>query len=135
MVMPPGMVAVVNNDAAVLKTLGQVLAAFGYRVSLLSSAEEYLQAAAASEASCVVIDIDLGPGMSGLDLGRAIAASGRALPIIFLTSASDPLMRQHAADIGCVALLPKPCSSELLIVSVIKARLGNPPPSAGSTIT
>ena len=122
MSIPPAIVAVVDDDASALRGLGRVLSVFGYRANLFESAEQYLAAADASTASCVVLDIDLRGGMSGLDLARTIRSSARATPIIFITGSADPAIRKQALDVGCVAFLEKPFPSELLITAIMKSR-------------
>jgi FixJ family two-component response regulator len=121
MSIPPDVVAVVDDDVFVLGGLGRVLSSYGYRVYMFTSAERYLDTADASKASCAVIDIDLRSEMSGLDLGRAISSSGKAIPIIFMTGSADPAIRKQALDMGCVAFLEKPFPSELLITAILQS--------------
>lgn len=110
-------VAVVDDDTSTRTALVRLLSCHGYRVQAFASAEEFL-ACFVSSPSCVVIDIHLGKGMSGLDLGEAISASGSAIPIIFVTGRADPVIRQRALDLGCAAFLEKPVPSGRLIAAI-----------------
>jgi FixJ family two-component response regulator len=87
---------------------------------LFASAEEFLGAAATSEAACLVVDIQLG-GISGVELGRQLSASGFTFPIIFMTGSRDELHRRQAMELGCAAFLLKPFSADRLIEAVAKA--------------
>ena len=117
----PRVVAIVDDNACTLKAFARLLSVCGYRVQLFESAEQYLESAHASKASCAVIDIDLGCGMSGLDLAKKISSSGRAIPIIFMTGGQDPAIRQQAMDVGCVAFLEKPFAGDQLLDAIVKS--------------
>lgn len=116
MSIPPAVVDIVDDDSHVLRALARLVSAHGYRVCMFDSAEQYLSLNEGN-AICVVIDINLG-GMSGLDLGRVISSSPRAIPMIFMTGSPDPTLRKRAAAIGCVAFLEKPISSESLLAAI-----------------
>ena len=97
-----------------------MLSSWGYLTELYASAEEFLIAAATSEAVCVVIDIHLGD-TSGVDLAISLAAMGFKLPIIFITESQDELHRQQAMDFGCTAFLLKPFPADRLSEAIRKA--------------
>ena len=97
----------------------RVLELAGYTANLFASAEELLATDVASRAECLVIDIHL-PGMSGLDLQRALAAAGSVPPIIFVTAHDLPRVRQRAMASGRDYLV-KPFLSEALVESVTRA--------------
>jgi FixJ family two-component response regulator len=97
-----------------------LLWAYGYEPELYSSSEEFLDAKAKTEASCLVIDVQLGDS-SGIDLARQIAETGFKLPIIFMTASDDRVIEKQAMETGCVALLRKPISAEVLIRALMKA--------------
>src|SRR5438309_2205323 len=68
-------VVVIDDDVSVRKALRRVVRSIGLTVSAYGSAEEFLAAADLSPA-CLILDVRL-PGMSGLDLQRLLAESGR----------------------------------------------------------
>ena len=80
-------IAIVNDDPGVRKSLAQLMSVFGYRVELFASAEEFQSAAPTSKATCLIVDFNLGD-MSGLELARWLCAAGN-LPIIFNTGSAD----------------------------------------------
>src|SRR5262249_55325863 len=73
-----------------------MLSSWGYLPELYASAEEFLSAAATSEAACVVIDTHLGD-ISGVDLAIRLAAIGFKLPIIFVTESQDEHIRNRVS--------------------------------------
>src|SRR5215510_8021526 len=100
-------ISVVVHDPGTLQTIAQMLSSLGYLTELYASAEEFLSAAATSEAECIVIDIHLGE-ISGVDLAIRLAAMGFKVPVIIITASQDEHHRQRAMDFGCAAFLLKP---------------------------
>jgi FixJ family two-component response regulator len=113
-------VAVIDDDPGMLKAIERLLGAKGFDVEAFASAEAFLAGAAASEATCLVLDIHLG-GMSGIELRRRLAESGSRLPVVFITALDDEATRKEAMEAGCVAFLRKPFLSHLLIDAIEKA--------------
>jgi FixJ family two-component response regulator len=116
----PLVVAVVDDDPSLLKALGRLLTALGYRAELFASGEALMDARASLEATCLIIDINLGDG-SGLDLARRLAKFGFAVPIIFMTGGQDETIRMQCLDFGCIAFLLKPFSEEHLTEAIAEA--------------
>ena len=107
-------VAVVENDAAMLKAIGRLLRASGIATSLYPSAEAFLAREARAPVACLVLDIALG-GMSGIDLQACLTATGVAPPIIFVTCQADQHYELRARAQGCLAYLRKPFASGALL--------------------
>jgi FixJ family two-component response regulator len=126
-----GVVAIVDDDPFILRALTRALTAYGYRVRAFASAELYLGRAGTDEISCVVIDVDLGRGKTGLDLGRAIAASENPTPIVFMSALKDPHVLARAEEIGCVDFLVKPFLTERLVGIIM--RLEGQDPNVGES--
>jgi FixJ family two-component response regulator len=113
-------VAVVDDNPGVRQALAGLLSAWGYRTELFASGVEFLEAAARTAADCLVVDIELGE-ISGLEVGRRLAAAGCRFPIIFITGAVDEAARHQAAAMGCIALLHKPFPGHSLLEAIVKA--------------
>jgi FixJ family two-component response regulator len=56
----PEVVAVIDDDLSVRRATGRLLSALGYNTELYASPKEFLDAAMATEAICLVVDIELG---------------------------------------------------------------------------
>jgi FixJ family two-component response regulator len=113
-------VAVVDDDPAMRKAMARLLSALGYCTELFSSGKAFIDAATASEATCLVADIQLGD-ISGLEMGRQLVVAGCKLPIIFMTACDDETIHSQALESGCIAYLRKPFSADLLIEAIAKA--------------
>lgn len=107
-------VAIVENDSALLKALERLLRAHGYQPELHVSAESFLERNTKEAIGCLILDIDL-DGISGLELQRALLEKKAAPPIIFITGQGEESVRRQALANGCIAYLKKPFSSRLLI--------------------
>jgi FixJ family two-component response regulator len=116
----PLVVAVVDDDPSLRKALGRLLTALGYGVELFESGEAFMTACASLEATCLIIDINLGDG-SGLDLARRFAKFGLAVPIIFMTGGQDETIRTQCLDFGCAAFLLKPFTEDRLLEAIAGA--------------
>jgi len=83
---PPAgfVVAVVDDDESILRSLGDLLESADYTVWLFRSATALLDTGRLVEIDCVVSDIDM-PGMDGFDMLRLIHAKRPGMPIIFIT--------------------------------------------------
>ena len=114
------LVAVVENDSSVGKALTRLLRALGYRVELFTSATHFMSAAASSDASCLLVDFDLGSA-SGLDLARWLAASGFKFPLVFMTGSHNDEVFTLCTKFGCAAFLKKPFDDDTLVRALIKA--------------
>ena len=112
-------ISVVIHDQGTLQTIDLMLSSWGYLTELYASAEEFLSAAATSEAACVVIDMHLGD-ISGVDLAIRLAAMGFKVPIIIITESQDEQHRQRAMDFGCAAFLLKPFPADQLSEAIRK---------------
>lgn len=112
-------IAVLDDDPVVRHAVGNLLAALHYRTELYGSAEEFLTADK-SEARCLVCDVHLGD-ITGIELGRQLAANGFKYPTIFMTASDDDALRRQAEDLGCVAYLQKPLDADRLIEALVTA--------------
>lgn len=104
---PPPTVYVVDDEPAVLKGLSRLLRSAGLAVAAYSSPGEFLDRLPADPSGCAVLDVAM-PGLDGLMLQQALAASGRELPIVFLTGHGDIPTSVRAMKDGAVDFLTKP---------------------------
>jgi len=111
------LVVVVDDDKTMLKSLARLLSASGFDTEVFCSAEAFLARTDAREAACLVLDIHLG-GMSGIELRRRVAASGSAVPVVFMTAFDDESTHEEAVKAGCVACLHKPFPARMLIGAI-----------------
>jgi FixJ family two-component response regulator len=107
------LVAIVEDDAAMRKSLARLLHAHGYSTVEFGSAEEFLQSGIADSVIGLVLDIHL-PGMSGIELRRHLLAAESSLPVVFITAFDDAATRVEALALGCAGYLQKPFEASRL---------------------
>jgi FixJ family two-component response regulator len=119
----PKTIAVVDDDASMLKGIERLLGAYGFITKVFASAEAFLDLNAAAEVDCLLVDIHLG-GMSGIELRHHLTAAGCKLPVIFMTAFDDQATRTQAQSAGCIAFLHKPFAANLLIGAIEQSAPG-----------
>jgi len=120
-------ILLVDDEPAIRRTLRANLAARGYEVAVAETGEEALRLAAAQATALVVLDLML-PGLSGLDVCRALRADS-AVPILVLSARGEERTKVRALDLGADDYLTKPFGMDELLARV-RALLRRPPPSA-----
>ncbi len=102
-------VLIVDDDRAMQTLLAQFVANLGYRVLTASSGPEAIRIAAEEHPDVVLTDLHM-PVMDGYAVTTHIkaAASGRYLPVIFLSGDSDETALIQALEAGADDYLLKP---------------------------
>ena len=110
-------IAVVDDDESLRRSVGNFLRSAGCRVETFASAEDFLRSARRESTGCLVLDVRM-TGMSGLDLLRHLAAGNARVPAVVLTAHGDEDIRQRCLGAGAVAFLDKPFHAEALLDAV-----------------
>jgi two-component system response regulator FixJ len=113
-------VHVVDDDAAVRKSLAFLLASEGVPARLHESASGFLDDAPRIEAGCIVTDVRM-PGIDGIELIRRLKERGIALPVIVMTGHADVPMAVEAMKEGAIDFLEKPFGDEVFLAAVRSA--------------
>jgi FixJ family two-component response regulator len=113
-------IAVVDDDPLMREALDGLLSSLGYRAELYASAAEFIAAALTTEASCLLLDVQLG-AMTGIELARHLISTGFSFSIIFMTGSRDESHQRDAIAVGCVEYLHKPFPATRLICAIGKA--------------
>jgi FixJ family two-component response regulator len=124
MVVPPT-IFIIDDDQPVREALALVLRLEGYRTRTYASGEEFLQECPVQGAGCAILDLRM-PGMSGLDVQRAMADRSIDLPVIFMTAFGDVATTRAALKAGAADFLEKPVNETALLelVSAVVAKSG-----------
>jgi DNA-binding response OmpR family regulator len=106
----------VDDDELILISLEDLLRNAGYDIRCSSSGREALALAGRETFDMVILDVVM-PGMSGLDVCRALRADPAyaSTPIVLFTAKSSPADRERGADAGATAFLPKPYDPKELL--------------------
>ena len=110
----PGVVFIVDDDAAMRRSLSSLFRSVGLRVEVFASAQDFLRCTPPNLPGCLVLDVRL-PGLSGLDLQRRMAEANLDIPIVFITAHGDIPMSVRAMKAGAVEFLTKPCRDQDLL--------------------
>jgi FixJ family two-component response regulator len=116
-------VYIVDDDASVRDALSLLLSLRGYLTATFASAEDFLAALRPDWRGCVVVDVRM-PGLSGLELQRALAGRGPLLPVIVITAHGDVDAARQAFLADAVDFLEKPFDGEQLLASIETALAG-----------
>jgi two-component system response regulator ChvI len=110
-------VAVVDDDARLRRSVGQLLEAYGYTVSLFSSGLALVEREDLSAFCCVVADIGM-PHMDGFELLKALKVRVPALPVVLITGRDQPSDEHLARAGGSYAFFRKPFDPQTFLESI-----------------
>src|ERR1700674_2556317 len=116
--MPKQTILVIEDEEKLRRVVGLHLAAAGYDVKAVGTAEEGFKLAA--DAGLVLTDLKL-PGMDGLALLEKLHAQNMHTPVIVMSAFGTVEIAVEAMKKGAVDFLPKPFSLDHLSVVVEKA--------------
>lgn len=108
------LISVVDDDQSFRDSLGRLFRSLGYAVALFPSAKAFLASSALSTTACLVADIHM-PGVTGDQLYRYLAGTGRDIPTILVTAYPDDALRQRMLDEGVRCYLHKPLEEAHLV--------------------
>lgn len=109
-------VAIVDDDAAVLESFQFLLETAGFPVAAYPSAHAYLEAGGARP-RCLIVDQHM-PAMTGLELAARLRADGVDVPVMLVTSAPSPAIVARAREIGVFGVLAKPLPEDEVIAFI-----------------
>ena len=119
-------IAIVDDDAAVLRALHRLIESKGYAVESFVSARDFLEALSRFRPACLVLDVHLNG--SGFELQERLAADGIKIPTIFVTAHDDDATRRRIEESGAVAHFWKPVDGSALIEAIRLAIGPDAPP-------
>lgn len=113
-----GSLLFVEDNFLLATTAAAVLADHGFAVELAPDAHAALELIAARAFDCIVIDVELPGGMSGVELADAIRQRWPELPMVLATGYTA----EHVPAPPRVPVLQKPYRFQEIIASVMDAR-------------
>jgi len=114
------LVFVIDDDAAMRRSLENLIRSVGLRVEAFASAQDFLSIKREDVPGCLVLDVRL-PGLSGLDLQKRMTEADIEIPIIFITGHGDIPMSVQAMKAGAVEFLSKPFRDQELLDAIQQA--------------
>jgi len=119
---PVFIVAVVDDDEGILRSLEILLESADYAVRLFHSAAELLDSGSLREIDCLISDIDM-PGMDGFELLRLVHSARPGLPTVLITGYPDTLKRLPSLGRSNLRFFTKPFDGSELLSAVGNALL------------
>jgi two-component system response regulator FixJ len=116
-------VHVVDDDAAIRRSLEQLLDAAGFHVVSYDTPLAFLDVALGLLPGCVLLDIKM-PEMDGLELQALLLKGNIPWPVIVMSGHGDVQSAVRAMKAGAVDFLEKPYSDELLLDAIESALAG-----------
>jgi FixJ family two-component response regulator len=110
-------ILIVDDDPDLRASIARLLRSVGLNVQLFATIADFLAFNPPDGPTCLVLDIRF-PGQSGLELQRELAATGRDLPIIFITGHGDISMSVQAMKSGAIEFLTKPFREQDLLDAI-----------------
>jgi two-component system chemotaxis response regulator CheY len=109
------LILVVDDSKAMRSIVMRAVRQAGYDASFVEATNgaEALKAIRQSVPALVLADWNM-PEMSGIDLLKALRAEGNAVKLGFVTSESDPGMRDLAFQSGAAFMLTKPFTPDAI---------------------
>ena len=113
-------VYIVDDDPAIIRALTELVEIIDLKAKSYTSGDEFLDAFEPDGPACLVLDVRM-PGISGLELQRALADRGSSLPTIVISGHSDVRMAVDAMKAGATEFLEKPFRTQELCDNIQKA--------------
>jgi len=108
---------IVDDDAAVRRSLQRLLSSAGHETASYDSALALLEAMPLPPDGCLLLDVRM-PGMDGLELQARLNRLGFRLPVIVITGHGDIRTAVQAMKAGAVDFIEKPFDEEPLFTAI-----------------
>jgi two-component system response regulator FixJ len=115
-----GIVYVIDDDEAVRESLSFLLETADYEAHAFDSASAFLDQLDGAAFGCVVTDVRM-PGMTGLDLVRALNARDVGMPVIVITGHGDVPLAVEAMREGILDFIEKPFADDAILDALKRA--------------
>ncbi|WP_457354966.1 diguanylate cyclase [Roseateles sp. P5_D6] len=111
-------ILLVDDDPSAIRLLSHMLADVG-NLRFATSGEDALRLARESAPDLVLLDAEM-PGMSGFEILEALKADPglEDVPVIFVTSHSEPEFELSGFELGAADFIAKPVSAPLVVARV-----------------
>jgi diguanylate cyclase (GGDEF)-like protein len=111
-------ILLVDDDPSTIQMLGRMLAEVG-NLRFATSGKDALRLAHESAPDLVLLDAEM-PGMSGFQILEALKADPTLedVPVIFVTSHSEPAFELTGFELGAADFIAKPVSAPLVVARV-----------------
>lgn len=116
-------VYILDDDAAVRRSLGRLLDSAGISSHPYATSREFLTVAASLQAGCLLLDLRM-PTMGGLEVQARLRSVNAELPVVMMTGQGDVTSAVCAMKAGAVDFIEKPFSDGVLLGAIEAALNG-----------
>jgi len=120
--MSDEVVYVIDDDEGVRRALCRLVASVALRAEGFPSAEAFLEKPLPEQPSWLVLDLNLGNGLSGLALQAELRDRQYIVPILFISGTTNVRSSVAAMKAGAFDFLEKPIDQEVFRLSEEQAR-------------
>lgn len=113
-------ILLVEDDAAIVESLSELLAGEGYRVRSVRTQDEAIEAATARDVDLALMDVTLAQG-NGFATCTAVKQARPELPVIFLTASGDEVNTVMGIQLGADDYIAKPFRPRELLARIAAA--------------
>ena len=113
-------VFVVDDDSSLRTAISRLLGSVGLSCETFPTADDFLRSVEPYRGGCLLLDVRM-PGVSGIDLQRALPGHGYDLPVILLTAHADVPLTVRAMKAGALDVFTKPFDDQTLLDAVQRA--------------
>jgi DNA-binding response OmpR family regulator len=110
-------ILVIDDDEAIRQVIGVMLENEGFRSIMAADGKTGLQEAFAARPSLIVVDLRM-PGLSGVDVCKAIRSAGMQTPLIVLSAVGDEIDKVLLLEIGADDYVVKPFGTRELLARI-----------------
>lgn len=112
-----GRLLLVDDDDSIRTSLGRALELEGYQIEVAGDGDTALDRIDGGRFDAILLDVMM-PGLSGLEVARALRSVGDATPILILTARHEVTDRVAGLDAGADDYLPKPFALDELLARI-----------------
>jgi FixJ family two-component response regulator len=114
-------IAIVDDDESVCRSVSRLLRQVNMQATAFQSVQEFLACPLRGTFTCLVLDVQLGAGMTGFGLRQLLLEQGDRTPVIFLTAYDDPQTQAEAKRLES-AIIRKGADPLSLIEAIRRAK-------------
>ena len=118
---PEQTVIVIDDEESVRDSIAALVDIRGVPVETFATAEDFLKRYTKDTPGCVVTDLRIERGMSGIELQDVLSSRGSEIPVVVISAYASVSNAVQAMNNGAVTLLEKNCTTDELWSAIVEA--------------
>ena len=114
-------VFVIDDDESVRDSIAALVDIRGLNVETFATGEDFLDRYKENVPGCVVTDLRIEHGMTGIELQEELSCRGFEIPVVVTSAYANVSNAVQAMNNGAVTLLEKNCTTDELWSSIVEA--------------